>query len=372
MRKSIVLILILLCSTFTYAIDSFYVDREGWCRGLEIPFTVYNLSEWNDREDILDDDDENFSKLNFKVTIFDGPFDLGDPFFEKEFKNTYMPEFNITFTDEKPYLMEIIATKGNFSKYSETLEIRNCIAVEEKINPKTYNISAAYSNSVELSIKNTTIEDISQINLNKEEISKYNLENGSTIYSLNGPEEFRGEISLEIPYNSSNENEVEVFKLDEQTNEKTPITTYTIEEESVIITTEELGTYGIFQKEDKEEITVITEEPEEVVREKPKEELEESSSTLDIANWIIIGIFIVIVFIFAPKLFTSKTKKEKYHEEKEKENRNQISSSKEAYHKTKEYVQKYKNQYSREAIESALKGTGVSEEIIQLVFSEEY
>ena len=56
----------IICSTLTFATSSFYVDREGWCRGLEIPFTVYNLSEWNDREDILDDDDENFSKLKLR------------------------------------------------------------------------------------------------------------------------------------------------------------------------------------------------------------------------------------------------------------------------------------------------------------------
>ncbi len=374
MRISSAIILFFMICSISFAQSSFYLDREGWCKDIEIPFVIYNETQWNEREDIEDDEDRNFSELDISVTIYNGPFNIGEPFFEKEFKKTRKPSFSLTFTEEKPYLIKIQAETGNFSKYEETLEILEC-NIKKNNKDKRHNFSLEFENNILIEFKNSSIENKSEIVFQKINNTEFNLEKDYKIYSISSTSNFSGEIMLTLPYNTSSISEPKIFFIEEGDNSPKPFSTYTKEEETIIIETTSLGIYAILQEEEEEEIInteeeIVEENIEEMI--KPEENLEENSSTLDIVNWIIIGIFLMIIVIFAPKLFSSKTQKQLFHEERNKQTKQQISSSKEAYAKTKEYVQKYKNQYSREAIEKSLKTSRVSEEIIQLVFSEEY
>jgi hypothetical protein len=374
--KYIIIILLLLLPT-TFAQDDFYLDRDGWCSGISIPFTVYNQSEWEDRRDIEDDKDKNFSKLSFEITIFDGPFDALEPIYEKTFKDTISPSFEVTFEEEKPYLIEIKPTKGNFSYYDEQLEIRKCKTFKEE----TYNLSLEIESELTLDIKNTELKDTSDLIIEKKTNLEFELDEEYQVYEFSGNENLTGEVEISLILDSDKDIS-EVYIINRETKELTLIESRSLEDNQIKFSLDKFEIFTLFQSNSVSEPTIIIDnttliiEEEEITQnesiEKPKEELESSSSILDLSVWIILGIVILLFVILAPKIFGTKTQKETYHEDRDKDVRKQITSSKEAYEKTKEYVVKYKLQYPRESIEKALKASGVTEEIIKLVFSEEY
>lgn len=374
MRFSIIIVFLFL-PVITFGADNFYIDDNGWCRDFPIAFTIYNETEWNQREEIEDDEDINFSKLHFDIKIYDGPFTIGTPLYEKEYKDIILPTFNITFEEEKPYLIEIDAKKGNFTQYEEIFEVRYCPAIPKK--EITYNTTLELNLDIVVEVKNSNLNNSNQIQIIKKDASIFSLPEEHEIFAFIAKKNSSGEFIVKIPINISKENHT-VFILDENSNSLSEIKNSVISNNQIIFTTNSFNTYSLYQEEkitEEELLEIERKNQESISNQKEEEELEDfekSSSALDFTNIVIVIIVILIIAIFAPKLFGAKTQKEAYHEEKLKEARQQISSSKEAYQKTKEYVTKYKNQYPRESIEKALKTSGVSEEIIQLVFGEEY
>ncbi len=402
MRKIIILFLLIL--SIPNIFSSFYLERDGWCVDMPTPFTVYNQTQWNNREEIEDDDDLNFSKLSITVTVYDGPFkDEDNIYFEEEFKKVELPSFEINFDREGIFLIEIYETNNKSNDYEEEIDIlecrRNYVAPEIK-----YNYSLEIKNELEVTLINTLIEDSNSISLKIEEMMNFeNIEDISKIFTINSSEELSGNLSFKIKLDDSNLNN-SLVKYNKNTKKFENVENFMIKNEKIILNNTQFGTYGILSKEiitgiEEEEVVEEKLSEEEIEAQKQleeeekllqqqreeeikaqKEEIEaisedlelESNPLKDYSKVLIIGSIIVLVLIFSPKLFKSKTDKQAYHEERNKKTKNQITTYKEAYYKTKEYVQKHKTKFSRDSIQAALKSSNIPDEIIQIVFDEEY
>jgi gas vesicle protein len=400
------------------------VDNNFWCQGQEITFTIYNASEYEDRESIEDDEDRNFTDLSdADVVVYNGPFD-SSPILKDTSANK-SNEFSATFSDGDNYLIEIDAG-DSFKKYKENFQPESCPYLngerdqsdsndEEQDNIEQTdeqgnsssdtdttdnNVSditdQSYSyleDSLEVSLSETDISEKSQLTV--QEISSF------SDLSMDAPENMiqaveifstEGTFSeMELVFNTSGEN-VTVLNYNQDFEEWNEIEPEQRNEESIVISATSYGIYAL-SGQDSVNTTQSDQTPSESdspTTQAGSEEPQLPGQDRNSGNGILIpGILVaLLVLVLAGgggQMYLHHKKKEKIqqkgssqqtsqsvqNQQHQKENTT-LQSYNDVYSHVKEYVKQYHQQYSKDQIYRALKQANVPDDIINQVFSEFY
>lgn len=344
--------------------EEIYIDVGGWCPNIPIIFTLYDLDEWNIREEISKDKDINFTSFkDSKITIHSGPFEsMSELYTSKTNENS----FSYTFNSEGMYLIRVETEKIGYKNTNKVVEVVTCRhpSTQRQAENKT-----VIFNEHNLKIKLTEskiLEDEVKI------IQKNNLESFPQIENINKileiqSEELKDFSKLEIELsNYENIEKILFLNLDENSWENISFQT---QGNNVVFEMQEFGILAIINKEI-EETEVIQEELIEEEKEELNQEIIINNNESEDNNnlyYIIGGILIFGLFTF---YLINKTNKEKelYHSTKEQEI---LTSYNQEYERTKEYVKQYKENYSGLQIKTALKQANIHDDIIDKVFLEE-
>ncbi len=388
-----------------------YVDINGWCSGLEIPFRVYNETQYENRKEIESDlctEDENpdednckeFDEIEAKVTIYKGPMASFPELYSRELNSD--DEFSFTFEEEGSYLIEIIPTEGEYNDYHDILEIIDCNFNSDNDNDDEEEVIELFNSSfnfdgVIINLINTTITNESELkvfSITDFKLAKLpDLNNSKKTISISSKNNNFTELDIEIPINFDSNFNYTVFKLDKDLNEWEEVNGIEInqKENRIILKRVNYGIYSIVEN----------------LKESPNSELNKSininnsntnlneneikshNSNLNSNEFInyensnskkniyILG-FIVIIIIIGIIIFLMMNRSSKGNNENNvylnnnESNTEVLDSYSQTYKKTKEYVQKYKNDYSKDQIYRGLKSVNIPEDIIDKVFMEEF
>lgn len=149
---------------FSFAYNATYsnltIDKEGWCKDLEITFKLYTTQDFPNRNDF----DYNGTKIeNAKIMIHSGPFESSPILFDTTSDSN--GHFKYTFENEGPYFINVEPV-GEFNEYDEIFDVLDCgIDLEE--NTKE-NITEEINDTkiietVEKPVNNQTPEEINVV-----------------------------------------------------------------------------------------------------------------------------------------------------------------------------------------------------------------
>ncbi len=411
--KHIIFYFLTLLLCISYANAGFYnasytnlnVEKNGWCKDLEITFKVYNETDYSNKEKMLSklcsasnncfsnechlDKNKNKEKCencsncyffreirNAKVIIYDGPLRSRPILFET--KTNSSSEFSYIFKQENQYLIEIISEedkKGNkinqYNDYEELLSIINCnIKNNPAINTQnSKNQTFNYlNNQIVLEIKNTNINQSSQIqikdkpqltNMPKDVIQSFSVINEN-------PENQYDKIDLKIKKPEQENFSLLMYNQDKYAWDT--ISNFKTENGYIIIDNASTGIYSItspLEKQDdiksnqsqiEQNISNQTNKTTTVNTKVPAKK----SNTKTILIILLLGLAVLIFLKFKKK---SSSKPQEALE---------ITNIDLAFEKTKEYVNKYKKEFSKDQIYRKLIEAQVPKETIDKVFEEEF
>jgi len=389
------------------------VYNDGWCANLEIPFTVYNKSEYLIKDQIKDnlckvnetpEDDKcsEFETISGNVKIYDGPFAIED----KKLLDVSLSKssFSYTFTKEGGYLIEVFPT-GKFNDwYVEDFTVLNCKLTnytpdqsQEGI-PLLKNQSFSYEDSKTIinltnSGLNSSSDLIVKIYHDPVKVGLGSLPNTIKIVQILGKKNFSSMEIISSINDLVKENEIyNVYKYNSKNSNWTKISNTSIINNKVTISSAEIGIYAIAsnkttivenvtttpvtqQIETNNSVTTSSSNTVEEVSNSANEKdtnntTQKSSGPNKILIYSLIGLLLIVLGGVG---FTKMKKKGEENSGKEEENpENGVLSYSSIVSKTQEYVSKYKQQYSQDQIYRALKEANVPKDIIDKVFSMEY
>lgn len=369
-------------------------DSNGWCSGMEIEFTFYNETQFENKEEIErnlcekdedpeDDNCEEFDEIDAKYKIYSGPIDSLPILVEGNLDSNN--QFRYTFEKQNSYLMEILIDKGKYNDFTnenDLLFIEDCYVPESKTNKLSNQTFSYLTSGINLNLENTNITDSKKISsiiiidqkskglpvLNKS-IKTIEIKSNSNNYT---------KLDLEILFTKKlNNSIIETYQYLPSMNTWSKIeNSLEVLEDKVKISSTTFGIYSIVEKEIIVE-KIIKESNDlenlssEIIEEINLDENNESKSNSFISILGFIGISTLIIFgIYY--LFSHNTKNKNDYHDLENKNSVHIISLTEAYDNTKKYVQKHKEKYTKEQLKQALENANVPQEIINKVFFEEY
>lgn len=341
-----------------------YLEVEGFCPTVPIDFKIYNLSQWEEKDEINSDEDREFQNIsNIEYIVYEGPFNTHEILFEGSVNKT--GEFNLTLPKTNRYLIEI--TASGFDPFSTRIELEECKSLfeEEKEGEEKEKEDEKYTfemknDGIQVTINNANINLQNPLQITK---NKNNIVNTSTnkdaLFEIeiekNSPDlEFE---NLEITIENISDKNISINKMDPQTKEILKTIEYQLQKNSLVFTTNTQGTFIVEKKIE------TSEKPEETVfiDETPAQ----TQSTNSIFPYLIGGVFLIIILFIIYGFFHKGTHKKGNNQEI-------IHSYSQEYKRTKEYVQRYKNSFPKEGIEKMLVQAQVPRDIILRVFKEEY
>ena len=383
--KKIVISLFLLIGILPIvnSVSEIYLDSDNYCAGYEVTFTIWNKTQWDNRETLEDEQIDKFEDVD--VVVYDGPIASLGVLYEGQTNN--LSEFSTTFNREDEYLIEIEGSDmpGNFTNYEKRTYIDGCkyagdnrdVEVEEQKSYSDVEYSFANNNvAIQLDQTNTSKDEISFSQLQQEDVAvNERIENVASIYEIQYPQEIEYSDSS-ISFSQNSQNPLNLYKYNQgslawDVVEKNISTPYTLNsgEQGTYALQENIAQVQNEQEAINESSQVSSEEGNTPQNQTPQGTpvIENTSNSSSTTLMYVIGAIVVLGVIASPFLFrTSKRKKqENLHPEK-------LATYKEEYEKTKNYVQQYKDQFSQEAIRQALLQGNIPVDIIDKVFREVY
>lgn len=424
MRKLIIYLFFLLFFTTTaFSYNATYsnltLEKNGWCVGIEIPFTVWNSTDYENQDDIRDDDDINFTyPSGADIKIYNGPT-TSLPLLTETTTDSD-GEFSFTFPAVNQYLIKI-EPDGRYNDYEELLEIIECKwagsdSGSGSNSSSNENKSFDYLDSkLNLYLENSTIENETTINV--KEISQLYLESVSITPPEDMVEGFEvgssssDFTSLKITFTPTSTSYANLQRYD-STSMSFDDVTYENDSGNIVIENAEYGIYILnsVPVQDDEEETIVTEEASEddiiatddeentqgttgsSEEESPTMEPPEESTASALSStllYAVVGVFVIagIGFVlykgkdnFRKKgnkdanLTVSDPAKEDPSKKKEEPHKKEeiLTSYNDIYARTKDYVNKHKDSYKKDEIYRVLQNAHIPKDIIDKVFLEIY
>ncbi len=385
LKKIFFIFLILFSISLSFSVNKtteLYLDSGIACPNIEISFTVYNLTDWENKENIEEDDDLNFSDISgADVEIFNGPFDSPDRLL-KELEIDSNNQFVYTFPRTDQFLIKIVAG-GAYYNYEETFFVDECkflnsnnnetegggetnTSEEEEIvlEPTPEDKEFSYENNIVLKLEQTTLNKES-VTVSIENKSNYETINKTQeIISINSKESFNS-ATLEYTITTEENEEIKVYSLESNT-WKEKIFTQEIDKISIsvknnetLLIAKESSTSVVKEEAVTEPLTTTT------TNNNNNSSQEESGLNLS-TMIIIVLVSLSILFGLYVLLSHKKVNKEIIDVPEEKTHNSQMKEQ------VKAYVNQYKASYNKEQIIQALLNANVEQSLIDEVIREEY
>lgn len=417
-KRFILFFLFLLSIQLSYAThidnsthDSLYLESDGFCAGISVPFKIWNLTDYENRDEIEDDEDLNFTIMSgFDVEVFNGSSEIFPLIFNSEADSN--GEFSVLFPIENDYRIVIYPNSNNFDTLEETFSVETCRFANSQtttssnsqndINRKYYNQSFFFlDRSLKLTINNTDLNSSSNVTLKKlseQEISNLNPPSnyfiGEVIDFTLSKENYTS-MSMEISFIDMT-NIIKVKKFNSPNFEDI---SYQIKNNKIIIPSLTSGIYLFMREEEivlpeptiKEEVKPVIEDTQinenantEVNSNLENNNLNETQvSTNKTKSNSITGTIITIVLIlfglgaggYGSYLLYIKYVKAKTEIDSDKDHnskQNIIQSYSEIESRVSKYIKDNKSKYSKESLRIQLEKSKVPKEIIDKVYSKEY
>jgi len=134
------------------------LDWDGWCLGYDIVFKVYNVTQWEDRDDIEDDEDLFFLNVSDgEYTVYDGPFDSAPVLKTGDLSTT--GTFSAIFEYEDNYLIEVeMDSDSGYNDYELLLEIYKCKTSDEIVSIGTIGGNSTDENATVVVVETNSTE----------------------------------------------------------------------------------------------------------------------------------------------------------------------------------------------------------------------
>ena len=383
-----------------FAVNSTYtnlkLDTNNWCANLTTTVTIYNASDYDNMSAIKDnlcvgnetpseDDCSKFNIIQAKVKVFDGPIEGLPLLFNKTLTEKDNSKFNITFTNSNNYLVEIEPTSGKYNALKKTIFIKDCkfsqklISQQNKIEKKLYNNSFDFNNEkISLILKNTNINSSSNISVKDLSITNKSLSiinNTIKIFEIESKlnQTNFSSLTIDVNFNYNSSSNISVYLYSKNSWNK--INNFKKSNNKIEIDDASFGKYLIQEIKPKPKKSPITKKI--VTNQQTKKNVSEKVVKRDNQYLLYFTLLVILligflVFYFMNKKPSHKKINEEKPTESKVEKKEILTSYSSVYSSTKNYVQKYKNDYSKDAIYRVLKQANVPSDIIDKVFIEEF
>lgn len=382
-----------------------YLDKQGWCAGLDIGFKVYNTTDYENRFEINKSQNDDIYIRNISsadVVIYNGPLDILPVLIETSTNKT--GEFVVNFPTVNTYLLQIFP-EDSYNEYEEVISIEECEFANTDEENETEDFeeilesveedeeilldkSFTYANNkITLNVQETEIAEASQVTVLELSLEELKAKEITLPDNVIASLEFIGDPAfnnLEVIYdleNIANVDKVYKYDSDSEAWEEIQVTKG---QEDIIFESEEFGLFSITGFEP------LVEEPAVIVEESTSEETEtpvvtrpvvpQQNSVTDLIPTALGGIVIILILgggmFLAYNQFVKKKKHEDPLEEetpkRSPEEEQKLTTYKEITDKTRAYIDQYKEKYSKDQIYRALSEAHVPKDIIDKVFLEKY
>jgi hypothetical protein len=391
-----------------------HLEYTHFCANLEIEFTIYNKSEFDNansdnldicKEDQDEEDDRcvEYDIISADVTIYDGPFDTRPTIFEG--KSDSNSQFKVTYENPTRSLINI-KPSGRYNEFEiSDFDVELCKGLNKNtsINNNTNNNTNTNNettqndleqieiiiekknetftfdnNNIILKLDDTNITNSNDINIKKIP-HESNIENFLTGVQVNLPsDESYSSSSIQIKEEKNEDYEYKLFYRENNLSEWEQIS-YNYENQYFLVENGKSGEYVLSK-------TVI--------------ENNQIQNTIDLNNnsqslmdrlvdssigiWLLITLAgIVLIFVVYLIISGNKNKDKNYSsndfkeyndakKKNQEENEKIPQSYNQVYTSALNYVNLYKNKYSKESLKDALKKAACPEDIINKVLIDAY
>lgn len=364
--------------------EKLYVDIGGWCPGIPVEFEIYDLKEWDNRTQIEDDEDINFTVFqNVDVNIHSGPFESMETLFSQEIDER---TFSYTFEETGNYLMTLDNNNQDYEEFQTYVEIIPCrgqnIQSQEEDEEKIFEFP---QDNIIIELENNSNQN-QQVNLETIRESSYQqypqLDNVEKMFEITLSQDDETQIITTIQNINSDISELLYFNEQSETWDNID---FQDNNQEIIFESTQAGIFALTSENQEVEEVITQEDTNSSLSNNQSQEnttqdtdiipndLESTSqenSTSD-NNSIILIIIGIIVLVGIIILVITNKKKNSGHIYNTPKDEEILTSYNQEYERTKSYVKQYKESYPAQQIKTALIQANIHEDIINKVFLEE-